>query len=146
MFRIYDIDYLIYEFYESCSRNIVMEWGTVRWITFYKSMIVLNRHSSMELSTVIRLFEFLPPANEVCEGYVFTCDCLSTRGGVPGKIPPWQVHPQAGSPPRQVHPRQVHTPLQVHPPGRYTPLGAVYVWRYGQQAGSTHPTGMHSCS
>ena len=26
---------------------------------------------------------FLPPANEVCEGYVFTGVCLST-GGVPG--------------------------------------------------------------
>ena len=25
---------------------------------------------------------FLPPANEVCEGYVFTGVCLSTRGGV----------------------------------------------------------------
>ena len=26
-----------------------------------------------------------------------------------------------------------------------TPLGAVYAGRYGQQAGGTHPTGMHSC-
>ena len=36
------------------------------------------------------------------------------------------------------------------PPGRYTPWagtppGAVHAGRYGQQAGSTHPTGMHSC-
>ena len=29
---------------------------------------------------------FLPPANEVCEGYVFTGVCLSTRGGVRGFI------------------------------------------------------------
>ena len=27
---------------------------------------------------------FLPPANEVCEGYVFTGVCLSTRGGMRG--------------------------------------------------------------
>ena len=27
---------------------------------------------------------FLPPANEVCEGYVFTGVCLSTWGGVCG--------------------------------------------------------------
>ena len=67
----------------------------------------------------------------------------------------------AGTPPRdQVHPRE-----QVHPPGtRYIPLGpgtplgtgtpsrdqvhppeAVHVGRYGQLAGGTHPTGMHSC-
>ena len=34
-------------------------------------------------------------------------------------------------------------PGQVHPPGKYTP-GAVHAGRYGQQAGGTHPTGMHS--
>ena len=34
----------------------------------------------------------------------------------------------AGTPPRQVH-----------------PPGAVHAGRYGQQAGGTHPTGMHSC-
>ena len=26
-----------------------------------------------------------------------------------------------------------------------TPTGAVHAGRYGQQAGGTHPTGMHSC-
>ena len=46
--------------------------------------------------------------------------------------------PQAGTPPRQVHPPgQVHH-QQVHPRPQYM-LG------YGQQAGGTHPTGMHSC-
>ena len=55
----------------------------------------------------------LPPANEVCEGYVFTCVCLST---------PWQVHPPgrytpcAGTPLGQVHP-----PGQVHPCKAGTP-------------------------
>ena len=28
---------------------------------------------------------------------------------------------------------------------RQTPPGAVHAGRYGQQAGGTHPTGMHSC-
>ena len=56
---------------------------------------------------------------------------LSTGGGVPG-----QVHPP--------EPGNLDTD-QVHPPGtRYTPR-PVYAGRYGQQAGGTHPTGMHSC-
>ena len=71
----------------------------------------------------------------------------------PGTQPPEQVHP-----PDQVHPHWAGTPPdQVHPPGpgtspgpgtprgaRYTPR-AVHAGRYGQQAGGTHPTGMHSC-
>ena len=40
---------------------------------------------------------------------------------------PWQVHPLAGT----------------HPPGRYTPH--LCMLGYGQQAGGTHPNGMHSC-
>ena len=51
---------------------------------------------------------------------------------------PWQVHPQAGTPPGQVHPPAGTPHQQVHPPGRNA-------GRYGQQAGGTHPTGMHSC-
>ena len=52
-----------------------------------------------------------------------------------GRYTPWdQVHPQ----------NQVHPPGQVHPLGSSTPQ-AVHAGRYGQQAGSTHPTGMHSC-
>ena len=85
----------------------------------------------------------------------------------PGQVHPRQVHPPAGTPLRQVHtPGQVHplagtplwagtplgryTPGQVHPLlGRYTPwVGtppAQCMLEYGQQAGGTHPTGMHSC-
>ena len=64
-------------------------------------------------------------------------------------------------PPDQVHPlNQVHPTLTRYTPGtRYTPRpgtpsgpgtpptppGAVHAGRYGQQAGGTHPTGMHSC-
>ena len=31
------------------------------------------------------------------------------------------------------------------PPGSRPPPRAVHAGRYGQQAGGTHPTGMHSC-
>ena len=91
----------------------------------------------------------LPPAKEVCEGYVFTHVCLSTGGEyvsryLPGQVhppsryTPEHVHPPAGTPPGQAHPprqvpnRQVHPPLvrythragtppgQVHHPDRYT--------------------------
>ena len=78
--------------------------------------------------------------------------CPQGGGGVPGQVhppgrytsgqvhPPGQVPPRAGtpSPLGQVHPP---TPGQVPPP----PPGAVHVGRYGQQAGGTHHTGMHSC-
>ena len=63
-----------------------------------------------------RIFVLLPPANVVCEGYVFTrvCHSFCSRGG----WSTWQ-----GTPPRADTPRD-----QVHPPGpgtspwtRYTP-------------------------
>ena len=67
--------------------------------------------------------------------------CPLGAGTPPGQVhTPGQVHPlgrktpsRAGTPPRQVHPRAC------------TPPGAVHAGRYGQQAGGTHPTGMHSC-
>ena len=80
-------------------------------------------------------------------------DCVSrflfTGGGylgryLPGRYTsPGQVQPRAGTPPwagTPCPPRQVHPSRQVRPP-----LGAVHAGRYGQQAGGTHPTGMHSC-
>ena len=79
--------------------------------------------------------------------------CLSVhRGGVPG-TPPGQVHPlgqvplpRAGTPSLgRYTPLGRYPPGQVHPPGRYTPPRAVHAGRNGQQAGGTHPTGMHSC-
>ena len=74
---------------------------------------------------------------------------------------PHQVHPldQRQIPPNQVHPHLLgrYTPLphqQVHPTslagippsptGRYTPH-TVHAWRYRQEAGGMHPTGMQSC-
>ena len=39
------------------------------------------------------------------------------------------------------------TPSGTEPPPReQTPSCAVHAGRYGQQAGGTHPTGMHTCS
>ena len=79
-------------------------------------------------------------------------------GGVPGQVrPPSRYTPQAGTPPEQVHPSIRYAPLgrytpfragtppsrQVDPLGRYPP--PQYMLGYGQQAGGTHPTGMHSC-
>ena len=74
---------------------------------------------------------FLPPANDVCEGYVFTRVCLSTTpstwvGTPPGSdTPPGNRYPPRTryTPQDQVHPpRQVHTPRdQVPPQTRYTP-------------------------
>ena len=61
----------------------------------------------------------LPPANEVCEGYVFTGVCLHRGGG---------LHPGGADPP--------DTDPHPHPSGT---MG------YGQGAGGTYPTGMHSC-
>ena len=66
------------------------------------------------------IFPFLPPANEVCEGYVVTRVCLSTGGGVPGQVPPGPGTP----------PGTRYTPRPDTPPGRY-PTGTRY----------THPLG-----
>ena len=92
----------------------------------------------------------LPPANEVWGKVIFLhLSVILFPGGVPGQVP----SPLAGTHPGRYTPWQVH-PQQVHPQGRYTPIPhwtvtpspqAVHARRYWQQAGSTHPTGMHSC-
>ena len=41
-------------------------------------------------------------------------------------------------------PRTRHPPGTRHPAREQTAPGAVHAGRYGQQAGGTHPTGMHS--
>ena len=86
------------------------------------------------LSTVEVSFMYysnlLPPANEVCEGYVFTRVCHS-------------VHRGGGCMPQCM--------MGYYPPGPGTrgwdqaPPRAVHAGRYGQQAGGMHPTGMQSC-
>ena len=68
----------------------------------------------------------LPPANEGCEGYVFTGVCLSTEAGGVCPTACWDT------------PSCADTPLGRQPPAQWM-LG------YGQQVGSMHQTGMHSC-
>ena len=71
----------------------------------------------------------LPPANNVCEGYVFTRVCHSVHGGGDIWLSAWWDTPPGADTPSQ----------------EQTPPGVVHAGRYGQQAGGTHPTGMHSC-
>ena len=61
--------------------------------------------------------------------------CLSTRGVCP--IACWDTHPWADT-----HPR-ADTPLLAASPRQTPPV--LCMLGYDQQAGSTHPTGMHSC-
>ena len=72
---------------------------------------------------------FITAAMKLGQGYVFTRVCDSVHGGGGASV-------HAGKPPGG-RPPQEET--------RKTPLGAVHAKRYGQQAGSTHPTGMHTC-
>ena len=85
---------------------------------------------------------FLPPANEVWGKVIFSEACVknSVHGGSTWSGTSGQVHPLGRYTPKD----QVH-PLGRYPPNRYT-LRAVHAARYRQEAGDTHPTGMHSCS
>ena len=68
---------------------------------------------------------------------MFSQVSVCPRGGVPGQVPPGRCTP------RQVHP-QADTLPQAGTPPRYTPRPQCMLG-YCQQAGGTHPTGMHSC-
>ena len=73
----------------------------------------------------------LPPANEVCEGYVFTGVCLSTGGYLPhcmlGYTPHWVGHPPGQTPPADTCLGSgAVCPIacwDTHPPGQTLPLG-----------------------
>ena len=54
-------------------------------------------------------------------------------------------HPPGQKPPAADTPQQQTPPQHQTPPGSRHPLCAVHAGRYGQQAGGTHPTGMHTC-
>ena len=82
----------------------------------------------------------LPPTNEACGKVMFLhLSVILFRGCIPA-CSGWG---------RGVHP----PPRQTSPPGRHTPPGQTprsdaplsNNTGYGQQAGGTHPTGMHSC-
>ena len=79
---------------------------------------------------------FLPPANKVCDGYVFTGVCLSTGVSAPMHA---GIHTPGRHPQADTHLPRVDTLPWVDTPSAQCMLG------YGQQAGGTHPTGMHSC-
>ena len=83
--------------------------------------------------------------------------CLAGLRGVSRPTPRWEVEgllvrgvsrpTPGGSPGPHQGGLQAHTWQVVSQHAlRQTPPGAVHAGRYGQQAGSTHPTGMHSCS
>ena len=99
-------------------------------------------------------YTFLPPANEVCESYVFTPVCHSVhRGGstwagtaLGRSTPPGKYIPQAGTPPGQVHPQGRYTTwagIHPHPLGRYIPLGRCTPW-VGTPLGQVHAQGRYT--
>ena len=65
----------------------------------------------------------------------------------------WELYPSMQWDQRQTSPPREQTPLQDQRQTLPTPLkeqtppppGAVHAGRYRQQAGGTHPTGMHTC-
>ena len=72
---------------------------------------------NQKLSPVHVFTSLLPPANEVCEGYVFTGVCLSTGGCLPHT--PLGRNPRGQTPPVGRHLR-ADTPLaDTPPPGGY---------------------------
>ena len=80
-----------------------------------------NSEDLWRRSNVIR--KLLPPANEVCEGYVFTGVCLSTGGCLPHCMLGYPPGPEADTSLGR-HPPQVDTPGQTPPrqtPPRQTP-------------------------
>ena len=89
-------------------------------------------HSQIQIPIVIQipiLFLLLPPANVVCEGYVFTGVYLSTVGeGLPQCMlgdPPARetpLNPLPGRPPSRETPLPGRLPCQRDPPARETPF------------------------
>ena len=121
------------------------------------STFEIQQISSMPFKVSIN--HLLPPANEVC-----VHRCLSVHNGgclplvlgdvchpLPRQIPPWanpradtlspgQTPPWADTPPTPGQtPPLSSAGIHTHPPSLVDTTG------YGQQAGGTHPTGMHSC-
>ena len=123
-------------------------WHASYWNAFLfymhsisKRFILHANQYTNDSETNIVVYGLLPPANEVCKGYVFTRVCHSVHGGSTWAGTPFPDRYTPGrTPPGQVHPLGRYTLL----PGRYTPRPQC-VLGYGQQASGTHPTGMHSC-
>ena len=111
-------------------------WGKVKFSEVFVCPQGGITHPTVMLScfTIDVVGGLLPPANVVCKGYVFTSACLST-GGVPALGDVWSwgcLLPGGGMP---------------APGGGACSQGGAW-WRLPQTAtaaGSTHPTGIHSC-
>ena len=95
-----------------------------------KATEMVNQSHSLKLSNPLSFnpvkMKSLPPANEVCEGYIFTGVCLSTRGGGVCHIQPPRADTSLGSHPLGRHPSggdplSRHTPLGRQPPWADTP-------------------------
>ena len=69
---------------------------------------------------------------------MFSQVSVCPRGGYLGRSP------RAGTPPKAGTPPWTGTPAGRYTPWAGTPLPQCMLG-YGQQAGGTHPTGMHSC-
>ena len=59
----------------------------IQWWGYHK--VVGCKNFGYECLHLVKLSLFLPPANVVCEGYVFTGICLSTRGAWVAGGPAW---------------------------------------------------------
>ena len=99
---------------------ILMGWRTPLWGILDLPPLLINDHATR--ITKIKFIEFLPPANVVCEGYVFTGVCLSTGGvGIP-RTPPVDGPPGMETPPDGDTPGW-RSPRDGEPPGIETPPG-----------------------
>ena len=108
---------------------------------------------------------FLPPVTKLGQGNIFRIACQEfcpqgggvcpiacwdthppTRGRPPGAdTPQEQTPPWEQTPPGSRHPPWEQTPPRADTPPEQTPPATVHAGRYGQQAGGTLPTRMHTC-
>ena len=92
--------------------------------------LLLERNKFTEAEVVL---------TNIIQSYVFTPVCQSfCSRGVSASVQAWIHTPLRRRPPWGQTPREQTPPRSRHPP-------AVHAGRYGQQAGGTHPTGMHTC-
>ena len=99
--------------------------------------------SETSIKTISRSQHFYRPQTKFAKVmflHLFISHSVHRGSPTPGEVPPGQVYPP-GVTPREGTPPAGTTPRQVQPPPR-----PQYMLGYGQQAGDTHPTGMHSCN
>ena len=119
--------------------------------TVAHSVVSIKGKNTVESFSALhhKAVSLLPLSTKLRQGNVFTPVCLSfCSQGVGGVCHPPSRHPPGrhplgrlpwADPPGQTPPCPVHAGIHTPPPGQCM-LG------YSQQAGGTHPTGMHSCS